>query len=250
VTDYVIVIPARLESARLPGKPLLEINGKPMIVRVYEQACRSSAGEVIVATDDDAIAAACRKCGAKVEMTSTEHASGTDRIAEVAQRLAWDDDRIVVNVQGDEPLIPPEIIDQVAQLLAGHADAAVATLMTAVTSEHEFNDPNMVKVVTDRDGYALYFSRSPIPAQRDDLVPDDARRHIGIYAYRVAGLKLLARTPVCSLERAERLEQLRVLWLGQRIAIADAIKLPPRGVDTKHDLELIRALAAKHDDRN
>jgi 3-deoxy-manno-octulosonate cytidylyltransferase (CMP-KDO synthetase) len=234
-----------MASARLPGKPLLPINGRPMILWVYDRARQSGADQVIVATDDERIESVCSEQGVAVEMTSSEHASGTDRIAEVARRRGWADSQIVVNVQGDEPLLPPVVIDQVAQLLDGRAEASMATLMTPVTSEREFTDPHMVKVVSDRNGYALYFSRAPIPADRDGRSLHDARRHIGLYAYRVGGLKRLADTPVCELERAEHLEQLRALWIGQRIAIADAVELPPRGVDTEQDLEAIRELAAE-----
>jgi 3-deoxy-manno-octulosonate cytidylyltransferase (CMP-KDO synthetase) len=174
-------------------------------------------------------------------MTSRDHATGTDRLAEVAAGL---DAEIVVNVQGDEPLIPPALIDQVARLLEADSAAGMATLMTPLADPAEFTDPNMAKVVASRDGAALYFSRSPIPASRDGKVPAEARRHIGLYAYRVACLKAVSAAPVAPAERAEKLEQLRALWLGQRIAIADAIEAPARGVDTAADLEEIRRIVS------
>jgi len=242
MSQFVVVIPVRLESQRLPSKPLADILGKTMIERVYAQARKSNAAEVIVATDSAEIAAACKRFSATVEMTSKDHASGTDRIAEVAERLGWPEDQIVVNVQGDEPLIPPALIDQVAGLLEADSDAGMATLMTPLADEAEYRDPNMAKVVADQSGAAVYFSRAPIPASRDGKAPADARRHIGLYAYRVDCLARLAAAPVAPPERAERLEQLRALWLGQRIVIADAVALPPRGVDTEGDLEFIRDL--------
>lgn len=242
MSGFVVVIPVRLESQRLPRKPLADIVGMTMIERVFCQAKQSGAGEIIVATDSTEVAADCARFGARVEMTAPSHACGTDRIAEVAARLRWPGDRIIVNVQGDEPLIPPALIDQVARLLIDDSGAGVATLMTPLTDEAEYRDPNMAKVVTDRSGAAIYFSRSPIPASRDGGVPADARRHIGLYAYRTDSLQLLAATPVAPPEQSERLEQLRALWLGLRIAIADAIELPPRGIDTASDLDFIRGL--------
>jgi 3-deoxy-manno-octulosonate cytidylyltransferase (CMP-KDO synthetase) len=240
MSGFIVVIPVRLASERLPRKPLADILGKTMIERVYTQAGQSHADEVIIATDSIEIEASCHGFGARVEMTASSHASGTDRIAEVAERLEWPDHRIVVNVQGDEPLIPPALIDQVAAMLAADPNAAMATLMTPLLDDSEYRDPNMAKVVADQSGAAIYFSRAPIPASRDGSVPADARRHIGLYAYRAATLRLLAATPVAPPERVERLEQLRALWLGQRIAIADACELPPRGVDTESDLQFIR----------
>jgi len=240
VTGFIVVVPARLESERLPRKPLLDIAGKSMIERVWTQARQSRADSVLVATDSAEIEDVCRGFGADVAMTRPDHASGTDRIAEVAARRQWPDERIVVNVQGDEPLIPPALIDQVAALLVADAAADMATLMTPLAAPAEYRDPNMAKVVTDRNGRAIYFSRSPIPASRDSSVPADARRHIGIYAYRVGCLREIAAAPVAPPERAERLEQLRALWLGRRIAIADAVVAPARGVDTAEDLEAIR----------
>lgn len=242
MSEFSVVIPARLASQRLPGKPLVDIVGKTMIERVYVQATGSLATEVIVATDSREIESVCREAGARVELTASHHASGTDRIAEVAERLGWAEDRIVVNVQGDEPLIPPVLIDQVASLLDADPAAAMATLMTPLAHDDEYRDPHMVKVVTDGSGSAIYFSRAPVPWDVAAGVPQDARRHIGLYAYRVGALRKIAAAPVAPPERAERLEQLRALWLGLRIAVADAIEEPPRGVDTEEDLEFIREL--------
>jgi len=242
MSDFFVVIPSRLASERLPSKPLLDIGGRAMIECVYAQAAQSAAREVVIATDSDAIAAACQDFGVAAEMTSPAHMSGTDRIAEVAERRGWGDEQIVVNVQGDEPLIPPALIDQVADLLAADSTAGMATLMTPLSDPSEYTDPNMVKLVTDRSGAALYFSRSPIPASRDRSVPADARRHIGLYAYRVSCLRQLAAAPVAPPERAARLEQLRALWLGVRVIVADALQPPPRGVDTAEDLEYIRTI--------
>ena len=185
--SFIAVIPARFASTRLPGKPLKDIAGRPMIEWVYRQTAQSGASEVIVATDDERIAAACRTFGARVELTSSEHASGTDRIAELARRYEWDDRQIVVNVQGDEPLISPLCIAQTARLLGWHPEATIATLIAPLESEDQFRDPNFVKVVTDKDGWALYFSRAPIPWPRDGGRPA-VHRHIGLYAYRAGGL--------------------------------------------------------------
>jgi 3-deoxy-manno-octulosonate cytidylyltransferase (CMP-KDO synthetase) len=177
-------------------------------------------------------------------MTADHHQSGTDRIAEVADRQNWGDSEIVVNVQGDEPLIPPRLIEQVASLLAATPNAAIATLTTPLQQAREFSDPNTAKVVVDRDGFALYFSRAPIPYPREGGVPAGVRRHVGIYAYRVDKLRELAATAVCELETVERLEQLRALWLGLKIVVADACEPPPGGIDTAEDLKAVRALVA------
>jgi 3-deoxy-manno-octulosonate cytidylyltransferase (CMP-KDO synthetase) len=245
---FTVVIPARYGSSRLAAKPLADIGGRPMVAWVHERALRSGAERVIVATDDERIADACRAFGAEVELTRPEHASGTDRIAEVAERRGWPGDAIVINVQGDEPRLPPELVAQVAGLLAARADADIATLVTPIQSEPEFRDPNIVKVVIDRDGNALYFSRAPIPWPRDAAEkegmwprPNAApRRHIGLYAYRVRSLAAMTAEPPCPLEIEEKLEQLRALWLGQRIVVADALVHPPRGVDTAEDLAAAR----------
>jgi len=248
MTDFIVVIPARYGSTRLPGKALADIAGRPMIAWVHHQACRSPAREVIVATDDERIAAACREYGARAEMTAADHASGTDRIAELAERCGWDDEQIVVNVQGDEPLLPPKLVSQVADLLAATEGAAIATLTTPVRTEDEFRDPNMVKVVTDRDDFALYFSRASIPHRAAEPPAGMTRRHVGIYAYRAGSLKALSAAPPSPLEREERLEQLRALHLGLRIVVADAVDAPARGVDTQEDLEAIRAIVASRSD--
>ena len=238
--EFFAVIPARYGSARLPGKPLADIHGRPMIAWVYERACQSGAAETIVATDDERIVAACGNFGARALLTDSGHASGTDRVAEVAERLGWDDDRVVVNVQGDEPLIPPALIAQAAKLAMQDPGAAIATLVAPIDSERDREDPNVVKVVVNRAGRALYFSRAPIPWPRDGGLPA-SYRHIGLYAYRVAALREIAAAEPCELEQIERLEQLRALWLGLAIAVGEAVEAPPPGVDTAKDLETVRA---------
>lgn len=239
------MIPARYGSQRLPGKPLLEIAGRPMIRHVYERACESGAEEVVIATDDERIEAAARAFTDRVCMTSSAHQSGTDRIAEVVATLGWPDDTLVVNLQGDEPLMPPPLLRQVAQTLVSHPGAEVATLAVALVEPGQLFDTNVVKVVTDRDGYALYFSRATIPWKRDLFVSgvaprtewtDGLFRHLGIYAYRAGFLGGYARLQVSPIERMESLEQLRVLWNGGRIAVALADAAPPAGVDTAEDL--------------
>jgi 3-deoxy-manno-octulosonate cytidylyltransferase (CMP-KDO synthetase) len=242
--EFSVVIPARYASSRLPGKPLADIGGRPMIAWVHERASASGAAEVVVATDDERVAQTARAHGARVEMTSALHQSGTDRAAEVAARLGWSDAHIVVNVQGDEPLVPPELITQVATLLDANPDAAIATLTTPITHPDELTDVSTAKVVSDRNGRALYFSRAPIPWSRDGERPEQPRRHVGLYAYRVRDLKALSAEPACALEIAERLEQLRALWLGMQIVVADAVVPPARGVDTPAELEAIRARVA------
>ena len=245
-----VVIPARHASTRLPGKPLLPIAGEPMIVHVYRLALRSGAAEVIVATDDARICDACRAAGAVAEMTAAHHASGTDRIAEIARRHGWSGADIVVNVQGDEPMLPPALIGQVAALLAATPRADIATLATPIRSEAEYADPNVVKVVARPDGMALYFSRAPIPWDRDGAAGGTtgagrhhgSRRHLGLYAYRVAALLALADTTPVEIERRERLEQLRALATGHPIVVADAGELPGPGVDTPEDLARADAL--------
>lgn len=239
--DFIAVIPVRHGSTRLPGKPLADIEGKPMLYWVHRQALQSGAAEVIVATDDARIAHAAESFGARVELTRSDHASGTDRIAELAERLAWDGEAIVVNVQGDEPLIPPALPVQVAELLAANPAASIATLSTPFVDEQEFASPNTAKVVVDRLGFALYFSRAPIPHRRDGGLEPMARRHVGIYAYRVRSLIEISRAPPCELEQSERLEQLRALYLGHGIVVAEAREVPVHGVDTEADLLAIRA---------
>ena len=237
--DFIVVIPARFGSSRLPGKPLADIGGRPMLAWVYEQALQSGAGSVLIATDDERIVAACRGFDAPVELTASHHESGTDRIAELAERLGWAEDRIVVNVQGDEPLLPPSLISQVAELLSQDPDAALATLATPIQSHEEWQDKDLARVIIDRNGRALYFSRAPIPWPREGGTPP-ALRHVGLYAYRVHALMQIAATPPCELERLERLEQLRALWLGMKIIVAEACEAPPRGVDTEADLDAVR----------
>lgn len=244
------VIPARYESTRLPGKPLASIGGRPMIRWVWERAVQSGAASVTVATDHEAVAAACRSFGAVVEMTDPGHASGTDRIAEVADRAGWPEEAIVVNVQGDEPLLPPAVIRQVAELLVLHPDADMATLGTPIHDLQEYLAPQVVKMVTDARGGALYFSRAPVPWHRDGAPRgpssqerfEGAIRHLGIYGYRVGALKRLAAQPPCRVEEIERLEQLRALWMGMRIQSDMAVEVPPAGVDTPADLDRVNAL--------
>lgn len=247
-----VVIPARYAAVRLPGKPLAPLAGQPMIRYVHALAGASGAGEVIIATDDERIAAVVREFGAVVELTAASHASGTDRIAEVARRRGWPAEAIVVNVQADEPLLPPALVTQVARLLESDRAAQVATLATPIRSLAEYLDPNVVKVAARRDGRALYFSRAPIPWRRDTAPAgfasqtdcSAARRHLGLYAYRVGALQAIAAAPASPLEQLERLEQLRALELGLVIRVADAEAVPGRGVDTPDDLATVAALLA------
>ncbi len=234
-----VVIPARYDSSRLPGKALLPLAGKPMLQWVHERARGSLATEIIVATDDERIAQVARGFGADVAMTRRTHVSGTDRIAEVAAARGWADADIVVNVQGDEPLIPPVVIDQVAHLLAEHRSAQIATLAAKIEQINDLNDANTVKVACDITGRALYFSRAPIPWNRDattTLTPASLR-HVGIYAYRVAALRRLAELPPGRLEQIEKLEQLRALESGMEIRVALAVERPLADVNTAADLE-------------
>ncbi len=241
---YRVVIPARYGSVRLPGKPLVALAGKPMIQWVYERACRSAAAAVLIATDDERIATVARAFGAPVAMTATRHASGTDRIAAVAAAAGWAADDIVVNVQGDEPLLPEALIDQVAALLAAVPQAEIATLAVPLQSLAALHDPNVVKVVTDAQGQALYFSRAPIPFARDEgaTLPGLARRHVGLYAYRVGALLRMAAMAPGRLEQVERLEQLRALERGMRIVVADAQALPGPDVNSAADVAAVAAL--------
>ena len=247
---FVVVIPARYASTRLPGKPLQDIAGKPMIRHVWEQACKSAAQRVVVATDDSRIVTACAEFGAEVLLTRPDHESGTDRLAEVAAALGLEADAIVVNVQGDEPMIPPAVIDQVAANQAAHPEASIATLAEPLDDAQALFNPNVVKVLSDINGLALTFSRAPLPWARDDFARDRAalpagvpyRRHIGIYAYRAGFLADFVAWGPCWLESTECLEQLRALWHGQRIHVADAIEAPPAGVDTAEDLQRVRGL--------
>ncbi|GFM79346.1 3-deoxy-manno-octulosonate cytidylyltransferase [Pseudomonas cichorii] len=249
-TAFTVVIPARFGSSRFPGKPLKTIAGKPMIQHVWEQACKSGAERVVVATDDARIVEACQAFGAQVLMTRDDHNSGTDRLAEVAEQLGLAADAIVVNVQGDEPMIPPVVIDQVAANLAAHPEAGISTLAEPIDDVSALFNPNVVKVVADVNGLALTFSRAPLPWARDalaasrDVLPEGVpyRRHIGIYAYRAGFLHDFVSWGPCWLENTESLEQLRALWNGVRIHVADALEAPPAGVDTPEDLERVRRL--------
>ena len=244
--DFAVVIPARYAATRFPGKPLADVGGRPMIQWVYEAAAAGGAAEVIVATDDKRIARACARFGARAEMTDGAHASGTDRIAEVARRLDWPDERVVVNVQGDEPLLPPVLVSQVAGLLDDDPQAGMATLATPIVDQVEWDDPNVVKVVTDQRSRALYFSRARIPWPRDGSAPvAHAMRHVGLYGYRVWALKAFTGANPCGLELQERLEQLRALWLGISIRVAQAHEIPPRGVDTEEDLQIVCQVVAQ-----
>ncbi|MAV33397.1 MAG: 3-deoxy-manno-octulosonate cytidylyltransferase [Gammaproteobacteria bacterium] len=238
--SFVVVIPARYHSTRLPGKPLLEIAGKSMIQRAWEGAKQSSADAVIIATDDQRIYQAVRDFGADVEMTSIDHSSGSDRVQEVVQKLGFSSDQIVVNVQGDEPLLPSGLIDQVAINLKNTPPAGIATLASVLTKEPEFNNPSVVKVVRDKNGFALYFSRSPIPQSLTFKSVDVAFKHIGIYAYRLGVLNRFVRYPIGDLERVERLEQLRALENGIQIHVGIVKHDLPKGVDTQADLEHAR----------
>lgn len=246
--SFKIVIPARYASSRLPGKPLADLAGKPMVVRVAERASQSGASEVLVATDHEDVSAAVERHGFAAVMTRVDHASGTDRIAEVAAQRGWDDNVLVVNVQGDEPFIEPRLINQVAGELAADAAAAVATACHPVGSAEEFFNPNVVKVVCDIRGHALYFSRAPIPWPRDAFaadrtqLPEDlpAKRHIGIYAYRRSFLRRYGALSPSPLEEFEALEQLRVLWHGFQIRVAEIMHAPEAGVDTPDDLQRAR----------
>jgi len=234
-----VVIPARHASSRLPGKPLLPIAGKPMLQWVHDAAQRSRAATIVIATDDARIEDAARGFGADVQMTSPTHASGTDRIAEVARSRGWAVDDVIVNLQGDEPLMPHALVDQVAQLLLDHPDDDIATLAAPLTDALAFADSNVVKLVADAQGRALYFSRAPIPCDRDGSgnVPAGARRHIGLYAYRAGALQTLAALAPTPLEQLEKLEQLRALENGLAIRVADAAVAPGQDVNTAADLE-------------
>jgi 3-deoxy-manno-octulosonate cytidylyltransferase (CMP-KDO synthetase) len=243
-----VVIPARYASTRLPGKPLADIGGRPMVVRVAERAADSGAEEVIVATDDPRVLQAVQQAGFHAVMTSAEHASGTDRIAEVAAMLGCGDDDVIVNLQGDEPLMPPALIRECALALTMHDAAAMATLAHPIHADADFRNPNIVKVITDEQGYALYFSRAPVPWPRDAFaagqsLPGDlpALRHIGLYAYRASFLSAFGSLAPAPPERFEMLEQLRALWHGYRIAVAVTEDVPGAGIDTPEDLERVRA---------
>lgn len=255
--SFWVLIPSRLASTRLPDKALADLAGLPMVVRVAKQAMASAAHRVVVATDHVRIAQACATHGVQAVLTDATHASGSDRLAQASQLLGIPDDAIVVNVQGDEPLIDPSLINQVAHTLAAQPSCAMTTAAHPLTRWDEFLNPNVVKVVTDRQGIALYFSRAPIAWWRDGMsqgmdAPVDAMplpphtplRHIGIYAYRAGFLKSMPTMPACDLENTEMLEQLRVLWHGERIAVHITHTAPAAGVDTPEDLARVRELLA------
>jgi 3-deoxy-manno-octulosonate cytidylyltransferase (CMP-KDO synthetase) len=253
---FTVLIPARYASTRLPGKALADIAGKPMVVHVAGRARASGAAAVWIATDDERIATAARAHGCDALMTRADHASGTDRIAEAVELLALADDELVVNVQGDEPLIPSDLIGRLAHTLAQRTAASIATACVTIHDTAEFLNPNAVKVVCDHSGHALYFSRAPIPYARDAFaaglaagapLPDGLPvfRHLGIYAYRAGFLRSYARHAPVAVERFEALEQLRALWHGHRIAVIAVEPAPPPGVDTPEDLEHTRRLFAR-----
>ncbi|MBV5285085.1 MAG: 3-deoxy-manno-octulosonate cytidylyltransferase [Methyloversatilis discipulorum] len=247
---FKVVIPARHASTRLPGKPLLDIGGLPMVVRVAQRAAQSGAEALVIATDHEAIADAVRAHGYEAVMTRSDHATGTDRIAEVAEKLGWSPASVVVNVQGDEPLIDPDLIRQVALALDQDPESSIATASSAITEAADFFNPAVVKVICDIHGRAMYFSRAPIPWARDDFATSrdtlpaglGAQRHIGIYAYRVRFLQRNARLDPAPMEQVEALEQLRALWHGYRIRVVADVPMPHAGVDTPDDLERVRAL--------
>ncbi len=246
---FYVVIPARYASTRLPGKPLLEIAGKPMVVHVADRARLSGAVQVVVATDDERIVEAAKQYGYFAMLTRADHVSGTDRIAEVASREDWPDDAIVVNVQGDEPLIDPALISEVAVTLASNKEAVMATACHGIQAKADFVNPNIVKVVLDKQRHALYFSRAPIPYPRDTFTGDadlpldmPVYRHIGIYAYRAKFLSQYAHIPPAAIEQYESLEQLRVLYQGYKIAVAVTDNAPVTGVDTECDLAYVRSV--------
>jgi len=247
--SYTVIIPARLASTRLPGKPLSDIAGLPMVVRVAQRAAQSQAGRVVVAADHVDILRACERHAIECVLTREDHPSGSDRLAEACELLGLGDEHGVVNVQGDEPLIAPSMIDACARLLETHRDCAVGTVAHEIDDLAEFINPNVVKLVCDAAGRAQYFSRAPIPCWRDGLaagMPSLAQprplRHVGLYAYRVGFLKRFPTLAPSPLERLESLEQLRVLWHGERIAVHISNERPGPGVDTPEDLERVRAL--------
>jgi 3-deoxy-manno-octulosonate cytidylyltransferase (CMP-KDO synthetase) len=247
--QFTVLIPARLASTRLPNKPLADIHGKPMIVRVAERVAKAGAAAVWVAADDARTVRACEQHGIQALLTRADHASGSDRLAEACELLELDGDAVVVNVQGDEPLIDPALVSACAELLAGCPDCAVATAAHELTEAADFVNPNVVKVVCDQAGRALYFSRAPLPWWRDAssaglpaLPTGEALRHIGLYAYRAGFLRRFPTLPASPLELLESLEQLRVLWHGERIAVHRAASAPAAGVDTPEDLARVRAL--------
>ena len=244
-----MLVPARLASSRLPRKPLADIAGLPMVVRVAQRAAQSAAARVVVAADDAEIVHACAQHGVAALLTRVDHATGSDRLAEACELIGLDGDALVVNVQGDEPLIEPALIDACAELLRLRTDCVMGTAAHAIDSASEYANPNVVKVVLDAAGRALYFSRAPIPCWRDAAPPGALPvpaplRHMGIYAYRAGFLRRFPSLPPCPLEATEALEQLRVLWHGERIAVHVSALRPGPGVDTPDDLHRVRALFA------
>ncbi|HJL14946.1 MAG TPA: 3-deoxy-manno-octulosonate cytidylyltransferase [Sandaracinaceae bacterium LLY-WYZ-13_1] len=251
--DFRVVIPARYASQRLPGKALLDVGGAPLVVRCLERAMAAGAAEVVVAVDDPRIAEAVQAAGGEAQMTSPEHPSGTDRLAEVVEARGWDDDAIVVNLQGDEPLVPPALLSRLAAALDARPSAGLATMAVPITEPAELFARSAVKVVLDDAGMALYFSRAPIPWVRDAFVDGAPStlpagvpflRHLGLYAYRVSTLRRLSAAPRASLEAAESLEQLRALALGLPIHVTVLDEAPPPGVDTPEDLARVRQIVA------
>ncbi len=244
--SFRVIIPARLDSTRLPRKVLLPLAGKPLIAHVYERAKESGAHDIWIATDSEEVLQSAQGFGAQAGLTAVEHCSGSDRLAELAAQQQWPDDDIVVNLQGDEPLMPGALIAQVAQALIDHPQADIATACTAIHDAAEYQNSNAVKVVRDAQGYALYFSRAPIPHWRDgqpgELPTTGAWRHLGIYAYRVAALKRFSATAPAPLEVTESLEQLRALTLGMRVLVVEAAELPGPGVDTQADFDRVAQL--------
>ncbi len=242
--SFKVVIPARYASTRLPGKPLLDIAGKPMVVHVVEKAIASGAESVVVATDDSRIESAIAALGYEVVMTSASHQSGTDRIAEVVEKMNWADDDVIVNVQGDEPLIESDIIASVAASLHRNVDCVCATACFKLDAAKDFYNPNVVKVVLSKSGRAMYFSRAPIPfprdASQDTELTWDAFQHIGLYAYRVGFLKTYNSLPATELEQVEKLEQLRILHHGYQMIVHQVDGRPAPGIDTQDDLEKVR----------
>lgn len=245
---FTVLIPARMASSRLPDKPLADIAGLPMVVRVARQAAASAAAQVVVACDDERIMQACQAHGVRALMTAADHPSGSDRLAEAARLLGLDDEDLVVNVQGDEPLIEPALIDAVARTLQQQPLAAMSTAAHSIDTLEDFVSPHVVKVVIDAGAMALYFSRAPIPCWRDGLTPTGLQalptpaplRHIGLYAYRARFLQAFPRLPAAPVEALESLEQLRALWHGHRIAVHVTPHAPAGGVDTPQDLERVR----------
>lgn len=247
MNQYKIVIPARFSSSRLPGKPLIKLAGKPMIQHVYERALDTGVQDIVVATDDSRIEAVAKEFGAEVVMTSPNHENGTERIAEVARLKGWSDDSVIVNLQGDEPLIPQSLIELTAKGLIDHPEAGMSSICTAITEDTEVFNPNVVKVVLDNNNFALYFSRASIPWDRDAYSSSlnkmttkiPVYRHIGMYGYRVSFLNQYTKMEPCALENTESLEQLRALWYGVKIHMSVIERAPGHGVDTLEDVKRV-----------